>query len=360
MDSQHKRILSFFRIRRVIIPVMIGLGVASFLLIRNFDREAFALVDWNPASYGYIFLSLLLMVVRDVAYMYRLRILTDGQISWRRSFDVIMLWEFASAVTPSIIGGSAIALFIIHKEGVSMGRTTAIVFITAFLDELFYILMVPVMLLWVGHTDLFTSEGSYMLMNARFGTQGIFVMGYLFILVLTTIIIYGVFVNPRGFKFVLLSIFRLPFIRRWRQKAAETGNEIIITSREMKEKPASFWVKAFAGTFFSWTARFWVVNALIMAFVSLSMSDHLLIYARQLVMWVILLISPTPGGSGVAEIVFGGFLGEFIPAGLTPAMGLMWRMISYYPYLFIGVIILPGWLKRVYASKAPNKLASAG
>lgn len=358
MDKQHTKILSYFRLRRVALPVAIGLGVASFLLIRNFDREAYSQVEWTASSYGYIFLSLLLMVIRDVAYMYRLRILTDGQISWRRSFDVIMLWEFASAVTPSIIGGSAIALFIIHREGIGMGRTTAIVFITAFLDELFYILMVPIMLLWVGHHDLFISEGSYVLMNTRLGTQGIFVLGYLFILVLTTIIIYGVFVNPRGFKFILLAIFRLPVIRRWRPKAAETGDEIIITSREMKRKPMSFWAKAFAGTFFSWTARFLVINAMIMAFTTVTWAEHLLIYARQLVMWVILLISPTPGGSGVAEIVFSGFLGEFIPTGLTPAMGLTWRIISYYPYLFIGVVILPGWLKRVYTSKEKQQAAS--
>lgn len=351
MDKQHKKILSFFRIRRIIVPVVIGLGVASFLFIRSFDREALSQISWTPASYGYMFLSLMLMAIRDVAYMYRLRILTDGQISWRRSFDVIMLWEFASAVTPSIIGGSAIALFILNREGVSMGRTTAIVFITAFLDELFYILMVPVMMIWVGPTDLFTTEGSYVLMNTRFGTQGIFVLGYLFILVLTTIIIYGIFVNPRGLKFLLLTLFRLPFIRRWRQQAADTGNEIIITSKEMKEKPVSFWIKAFAGTFISWTARFWVVNAMLLSFTVLSFSDHLIVFGRQLVMWVILLISPTPGGSGVAELVFSGFLGDFIPAGLTPATSLLWRTISYYPYLFIGVIILPGWLRRVYAAK---------
>ncbi len=349
MDSQHKKIRDFFRFRRIIVPMVLGLGVATFLLLRNFDVEAFREVNWRPRSYFYFFMSLLLMVVRDAAYMYRLRVLTDGQLSWRRSFEVIMLWEFASAVTPSIIGGSAIALFIIHREGVSMGRTTAIVLVTAFLDELFYIIMVPAIFLLVGTQDLFTSGGEYVFMDTRFGTQGIFAIGYLFILVLTTIIIYGVFVNPRGTKWVLLSIFRLPFLRRWRPKAAETGNEIIITSREMKGKPIVFWLKAFAGTFASWTARFWVVNMLILAFVGYG--DHLLIYGRQLVMWVILLISPTPGGSGVAEIVFSGFLGDFIPAGLTPAMGLMWRTISYYPYLFIGAIILPAWLKRVYTPK---------
>lgn len=335
--------------RRVLLPIVLGLGVATFLLVRSFDSEAFMAVSWTRTSYFYIFMALVLMAVRDIAYMYRLRVLTDGQISWRKSFQVIMLWEFASAVTPSIIGGSAIALYIINREGVSMGRTTAIVMVTAFLDELFYILMVPLIIIIVGADTIFRAEGEYLLMGTRFGTQGIFLLGYLFILVLTTIIAYGIFFNPRGFKWVLLHIFRIPFLRKWRTKAAETGNEIIITSSEMKGKPFMFWFKAFAGTFFSWTARFWVVNVLILAFIAVD--NHLLIYGRQLVMWVILMISPTPGGSGIAEIVFSGFLSEFIPEGLTPALGLLWRTISYYPYLFIGAIILPHWLKRVYSKK---------
>jgi glycosyltransferase 2 family protein len=354
MDKQHHKVLSYFRFRRIIIPIILGLGVATFLLIRNFDRDAFIGINWVWQSYFFIFMAFLMMVMRDVGYMYRLRVLTDGQISWRRSFDVIMLWEFASAITPSIIGGSAIALYIVNKEGVSMGRTTAIVLVTAFLDELFYILMVPLMIILVGTQHLFTTEGEYVFLNTRFGTQGIFILGYLFILVLTTIIVYGVFINPRGSKLLLLTIFKLPFLRKWRKKAAETGNEIIITSREMKGKPFIFWFKAFAGTFFSWTGRFLVVNFLIMAFVS--GGDQFLIFARQLIMWVILLISPTPGGSGVAEFVFSGFLGEFIPAGLTPALGLMWRIISYYPYLFIGAIILPHWLKRVYGKKKESEI----
>jgi glycosyltransferase 2 family protein len=349
MDLQTKKILSYFRFRKIIIPIIIGLGVATYLLISSFDREAFATINWSAQSYFYLFMALMMMVVRDLGYIIRIRILTDGQLSWRKSFDVIMLWEFASAITPSIIGGSAIALYILNREGVSMGRTTAIVLITAFLDELFYIIMVPIMIIIVGTQYLFTTGGEYVFLNTRFGTQGIFFLGYLFILILTSIIIYGVFLNPRGFKMILLTVFKVPFLKKWRRKAAETGDEIIITSRELKGKPVNFWIKAFLSTAFSWTGRFLVVNFLIMAFVS--GGDQLLIYARQLVMWVILMISPTPGGSGVAEIAFSGFLGEFIPVGLTPALGLMWRLISYYPYLFIGVIILPQWLRRVYVKK---------
>jgi hypothetical protein len=106
-------------------------------------------------------------------------------------------------------------------------------------------------------------------------------------------------------------------------------------------------VKTFAATFLSWTARYWVVNFMLLAFIPVS--EHFLIYARQLVMWVIMLMSPTPGGSGIAEFAFSGFLREFT-LGLGAAFALLWRFLTYYPYLFVGSIVLPGWVKRTHFS----------
>jgi uncharacterized membrane protein YbhN (UPF0104 family) len=56
-------------------------------------------------------------------------------------------------------------------------------------------------------------------------------------------------------------------------------------------------------------------------------------------MGIIILFTPTPGGAGFAEAMFNNFLGEFTPAGLSSALGTLWRFISYYPYLFIGAIL---------------------
>ncbi|MCB0634891.1 MAG: flippase-like domain-containing protein, partial [Lewinella sp.] len=79
-------------------------------------------------------------------------------------------------------------------------------------------------------------------------------------------------------------------------------------------------------------------------------SDHLLLYARQLIMWVILLISPTPGSSGVAEVAFAGFFRDLFPVvGYIGAVAIVWRLLSYYLYLFMGVVILPRWLRRTSA-----------
>lgn len=347
MASDLRKILRFFQLKRIIIPIIIGLGVAAWLIIRDFDKEDISGVSWSGYMVGWLLAAICLQAIRDIAYMYRLRLMTDKQINWRHSFDAIMLWEFASSITPSIVGGSAIALIIVHKEGITVGRSTAIVMVTAMLDELFYILMVPIIILAIGTQNLFVSSQSF-LMN--WGSEGVFIAGYAFILMLTSIITYAIFLNPRGFKWILLKIFKIRFLRRWRQGAAETGDDIITTSREMKGKSWKFWLKAYGATVFSWTARFWVVNCLILAF-NPAVQDQLLIYGRQLVMWVILLISPTPGSSGVAEYAFPMFLGEFIPQGFEAAVGLLWRILSYYPYLVIGVIVLPFWIRRVFLKR---------
>ena len=350
--SQNPRALKLFSPTRIAITIVIGLSVATYLVARNFKLEYFESIEWSWNSTFWIFVAVIMMACRDLAYMYRIRVLTDNEISWRNSFDTIMLWEFASAISPSIVGGSGVAIYIVNKEGVKMGRSTAVVMISALLDELFYILTVPVVILAVGYEYIFQFElpsESLSGMVGKYGIQGVFLAGYLFIVFLTSMISFAVFYRPRGFKWILLQVFRLPYLRKWRHDASDTGDDIMTTSKELKGKPFSFWFKAFGSTVVSWTARFWVVNFLILAFVAVD--DHLLIYARQLVMWVIMLISPTPGSTGIAEVAFSGFLRDFIPLGLTGALALLWRLVSYYPYLFIGAIILPRWIRRTHVQK---------
>lgn len=325
-----------------------GEGLGSFKQVTYSDM--LASVDWTLYSIVWLFVALLMMVVRDVAYMYRIRIMADGDLTWRQSFDVIMLWEFASAVSPSVVGGSAVAIFILNKEGINTGRSTATVLLTTLLDELFYVVMVPLVFLIVGMNYLFPDGMGTTLFGVYFSAKGLFYLGYFLISLYTVVVCYGIFVRPRGFKWLLIKVFSLPLLRKWRHSAASTGDEIIVSSKEFRGKSLGFWLKAFGSTIVSWTGRYWVTNFIILAF--FAVDNHMLIYARQLVMWVIMLISPTPGGSGLAEAAFSGFIGEFILiGGLIGTIALIWRLISYYPYLFIGAVILPRWLRRVYTKK---------
>ncbi|MGB0167212.1 MAG: lysylphosphatidylglycerol synthase transmembrane domain-containing protein [Luteibaculum sp.] len=399
MDQQEAQIRKKFSLKRILIPVLIGVFVAGWMLYNNLNEATFAyqvggeyvwidangndIVDHhNPADFRlaqpgeegtyqlannreilanttfnyqsvlWLFVALLMVVFRDIGYMYRLRVLSHGDLSWRSSFGSIMLWEFASAITPSVVGGSGVAIYILNREGISVGRSTAIVMVTALLDELFYIIMVPLIILLIGTQELFPIDLQKEILGITFGTRGIFWAGYIFIMLLTSIILIGIFIAPRSLKYWLLRIFNVRLLKKWRYKIIQIGNDIMNTSAILKDEKPIFWIKAFLATFLSWTARYWVVNFLLLAFTPVG--NHLLVYGRQLVMWVIMLISPTPGSSGVAELAFSGFLEEFSPLGLTAVMALLWRIFTYYPYLFLGAIILPRWFSRTSSTKNLN------
>ena len=330
-----------FSFKRVIIPILIGIGFSVIsLLSHHFDFSVLRGLEWCGQ---FIVLAVLLMIVRDMAYIWRLQILTGRVLSFKDAFQIIMLWEFASSVSPSMVGGSAFAIFFINAEGIPLGKSTGIVLATALLDELFYIIMVALILAFSGISILNVS-------GLPFNPTTLFLIGYGFIILLTTIISVGVFIAPQGLKKVLVGIFSLPLLRRWKAGAERTGDEIVMTSGELKGKPFLYWFKAFFATAFSWTARYCVLNCLILALnpqMGFDWSHQVMIYAKQLVMWVILLISPTPGASGIAEISFTAFFGNEFTTNIADAVALLWRGISYYPYLFIGLAVLPWWLTKL-------------
>lgn len=355
MVSNHRAILKVFAFKRIIIPVVIGLAVIGYMMVNDLSKGDLKSFHLSGNSIVYLVAAVLMIVVRDLSYMYRIRLMTNKQLSWRKAFQVIFIWEFSSCVTPSVVGGSAVAIFILTKEKIGTGRSTAIVMITAILDEFFYLILVPVTFLFAGISRLEVEDNIFRFLGMDFSTMNLFFVGYVIIIFITLALAYGAFINPTKLKSLLIRVTRVKFLKRFEQAAIHTGDQILETSDEFKNKSFKFWMRAFGVTALSWTARFMVVNFLIVGFTSpLPVIDHFLIMARQLMMWVIMLISPTPGGSGIAEFFFPIFLREFIAGptrDLTVLVALSWRLITYYPYLIIGAMILPFWLKRVYLGR---------
>jgi hypothetical protein len=353
--------LNSIKTSRIIWPILIGLGVVAWLLYnefkgKNLDTDILNQIRLDRFTLIWLIISVTLMALRDIGYIIRLRILTDYKFSLRQTFRIIMLWEFTSAITPSAIGGTSVAILYLNKEGLSVGKSSAVVMATSFLDELYFIIMFPLLFLIINPAFLFiigeeviNPEMSYI--NKFFWFA---IIGYSIKLLYLSILSYGLFHNPRGLKWLLLKIFKLPILRRWKYNANDAGTDIINSARELRAKSLLFWLKTFAATFVSWTSRYWVVNALFVALAldHYAFNDHFLIFARQLVMWIMMLIMPTPGGSGAAEFIFKEFLGDFISvAGLAVFLSLVWRIATYYPYLFIGVFMFPRWIKSKFGAE---------
>lgn len=301
--------------------------------------DALNQIEWSSSTWLWLIAALFFMVGRDFFYMVRIRLLTKNKLNWKAAFYVIMIWEFASALSPGVVGGAAVAMFILNRETVPFGKATAIVVVTAFMDNLFYVLMIPFVFLFIHHSELFP-EGDEALAWWFWG-------GYAIIFSVSLLLYLTIFWYPKLATRFLLFIFRLPFLKRWSFIAKEWGKDIETASEEFKEEKRSHWIKVFLATCGSWISRYLVINAIMNAFLDLGFLENMKVLGKQLVLWLFMLVTPTPGGSGVAEYAFGELLGDFgATTILLAGMAILWRLISYFPYLFIGAIVLPSWVRR--------------
>ncbi len=344
---------------KILLPVIIGLGVAVFLFMREYRPGMFSNITINAKVIFYLFMAFVMMILRDVGYMIRIKILSGGEYNWKNAFNVIMLWEFTSAITPSAVGGTSVAVLYVHKEGINLGKSTAMVLATSFLDELYFILFFPLVFLVVTPTAMFGLNSA----DISFSNEYFYFAftGYAIKFVYILLVFYGLFINPPVLKRILTGVFKIRFLKKWSRQAEKVGTDIVTSSHILKKESFGFWFWSFLSTVISWSARYFVVNFLLLALYAavspervLSFADHILLFARQLAMWIMLLVMPSPGGSGFAEAIFSDFLKDFIPLGFASILAFSWRIVTYYPYLIIGSVIFPGWINKHFVKKGKN------
>ena len=229
-----------------------------------------------------------------------------------------------------------------------MGKAIAFVMVTAILDNLFFVIGAPIILyLAQGNifpeTNLFESQWAGSL-------EAIFWVSYSLYASYSLVMALALFYKPRVFKWVIVKIFSIKFLRKWKHNASEFGDQIIEASKQLIGKDKRYWLKIVGATIFVWTSRYLMLNALISAFVPLSFTEEIIVFARQVIMWIVMMISPTPGSSGTAEFFYGQFFTQFL-GEYTFVTSIVWRLLSYYPYLLLGAIFLPRWIKQVFFKK---------
>ena len=342
-----QKVLDSLNVSKIILPVVIGLAVLVYILLRQFDYSEFGLIKWNNRLWFFLGIAVLIYVIRHLFYAFRLKILSDNAFTFKNSIELVFIWEFASAISPTSIGGSAVAVFFLSQEKISGAKAVSIVMYSVIVDSFFFL---------VSMVGLLTIFGPSLIrpgMTSMFEGYGItFIVVWLFILLYGSILLWGLF-RPRVIMHILFWLSKLPLIKRFKRTLVKTGQDVITTSKEIRNKALSFHILAILTTVGAWVARFLAVNFILLALVELNTDfmNQFLIYARSQTMYVITQFSPTPGGSGVMELMFSGFFSDFTTKGIGSVGALLWRLITYYPYLIAGLFIIPVWLKRIMTLK---------
>lgn len=332
---------------RIVLPVALGVGVAIWLFKRDIDSATLQSIVFDSRTVVGLCLALLFVVGRDFGLAWRFHTIAAGDLTWRRAWRTDIMCAFTSAITPSVVGGSALAIFYLNREGIKLGRATALTLTTLFLDELFFVVFCPVILLLLPWDDLFgmpgvDSAGSDLFLG---GVKVVFWLVYAGIVIWTTILYFAIIARLDGSKRVLLRIASWRWLGRWRESIVGMADNMEATSAWVKGRSLRWWAEVFGGTVLSWFSRYFVVNALFWAFVP--SASGLLVFGRQFVVWVVLMVSPTPGGSGISEWLFANYYGDLIgDLGVAAVLALVWRLFSYYIYLIAGVSLLPGYFGK--------------
>ena len=274
-------------------------------------------------------IALVVSILRVFFIAAKMRFLSERALGWPASFRVALTWDFASMVMPSTIGGAPMATYAMSREGISIGKSTALTLYAMLLDQLWFVVAIPILLV---------AGAYYAIAPESVGTvgEGAMLMLYLSMLSYAAVLAYGVLINPDALKKMVSTIFKLPFLRQHRSRAEVETDVLVDASKELRSKSYGFLLKGFLISTLGWFARIWIATIVVLSFVPADVGHSFL---RSLAMHLAGMFMPTPGGSGGLEGLFvlfqGPFMGErdyFIGIAV-----FMWRAIGYYITFAMGM-----------------------
>lgn len=344
--------MQHINIWKLLVPLTIGISVSVYLFIAHFNYEALRAVTLNYKLLLGLLLAGLTVICRDFAFMYKIRLSAGNHMSWSKTFQTIIMWEFGACISPKV-AEAPFVLFVLKRSGLSYGKSVAVYMLNAFFDNAAFIAIVTVVYLFLGGQMLKFSDAcpdlaGHPVMQSIRHFADIAWVGYVLIFCAAVFLGTALFVLPVTAKKIFYRLASFSFLKRFKNGITHLADEIEITAAEFKNQPVSFWLKMSTATLVNWLARFLLGVVLLYAFAMVDFS-LLLALARQLALWIFMGIPATPGASGVAEVSFMALHCDLMPAGLGVAIALLWRMYSYYLYLILGMIVLPKWAKQMAA-----------
>lgn len=326
--------------------ISIALSVAGMGVVVYLTYTPGVLEYLRPKRLPGLFIALIVSFLRLWFVAARIRYLSEKKLSWLASFRVMLSWDFTSSVTPSTIGGAPMATYAMTREGFNLGQSTAIILYSVLLDQLFFAVAIPILLV----AGLF-----YEVVPENIGMVGDVSMLLLYIglLAYAGLMSYGVLKNPAAIKKVIKWVFSLPFLRRWKDKISDEAENLEAYSHALREKPTGFLPKVFFFTVMSWLCRIALPTIVIL---SLLPADEILSILRSLAMNLAFLIMPTPGGSGGVEGLFAIFQGPLIDRKAFIGLAVfLWRIISYYITIGLGMMAVSWYINRSVVENFDDK-----
>jgi glycosyltransferase 2 family protein len=252
---------------------------------------------------------------------------------------------WASYLTPLQSGNAPMTIYTMRRYGIPVPIALTLVLMTFVATAAFFGIAGPVAIAFgagksLGQHGVLLGISLYDLFLA---SLGIFVAGFGLMLL--------VVIWPRGLHLLLRALMR--FVGRHNKRVAGRLEQLEAGIDQAHDAMAKF------NTPRGWLALFWATvisgpshaNKLMAGYVALraigievGFVDVLLL--QTLITFLLYFFAPTPGGSGIAELLSAAVMSIYVPRPLTALYTIIWRLvISYYTIIF-GSLVFSAWVRR--------------
>lgn len=253
------------------------------------------------------------------------------RINYFKIIEIVISSVFAAAITPSSAGGDPVRMHMLYRNGIPLGKATAIIVGERLLDAFLIFASLP-FALYIMRDILSNSEFDAALLTANFLAFMIlifFICGLWKPEKVKSIIheITGRFAPVLG-KRTDISITHL---------MEQVDKEIDLFRESIRiliseGKRGLLWGIVF-------TLLFWMVEffLLVLILIGLSQKPSILIaFAAQVLLALVMIVPATPGASGIAELGAATIFSVFINASIIGITVIAWRALTYYMNLLVG------------------------
>lgn len=252
---------------------------------------------------------------------------------------------WAAYITPLQSGNAPMTVYTMRRHGIPLPIAFTLVLMSFVGTAAFFGIAGPLAIAFGAGRSL-GQHGIVLgvsLFDLFLASLGVFVVG--FGLMIMTV------VWPRGLHLLLRGIIR--FIGRRSRRVAgrleqiESGIDQIHGAMQKFNSPRG-WVALVLATIVSGPSH---TNKLLSGYVALRalgieapFMDVLLL--QTLITFLLYFFAPTPGSSGIAELLSAAVMSIYVPRPLTPLYTLLWRLTTTYYTVGFGGLVFASWVRK--------------
>lgn len=315
--------------------IFISIGVGAHILFVLFTTERSLLSYLQRLSFFHMIIIIGLLFTPWILYALRVYVWSKflkEKINYRTLLKIVITSELASALSPTAIGGAPVKAALLLNYGFSAGSAGFLLTYGVIEDIIFYTTGILL--------ATFFSIGVM-------GDVGQALQALISEHLLTLIIIIALLT----FYISMLRLHKIPAkFRLWtylpqgiktkilklKIKINESWTDLKSNFKRALKSGKKFMAFSLIMLFFQWMAKFSVLLVVLHAFGI--QFEAIQIYLRQWVVYVTMLLVPTPGATGGAEAAFLLIFGKTIPEELSFLIVSVWRLFTYYFVLLSAVI----------------------